>query len=724
MSQGAKAMGWRGQVLMALALSTVSAAHAADTTNSGQVHDKAEGPGKPTVAVAPGKDGAGAPEATAAPPWWSLQSMGVDSWGDILQRGTWSGSLETSYDQQSQTIRAPDSAELQYKSRLMIESLSIKNEGFSLIDPRLLTGNLGMRFFLQQSRQTAGDELTAQRGLLTDYSFDATVLPEKPYNATFVANRAQSLNTQPSGGSSQVASEHRSVTLRLREDSLLRDKEILPYFSGKMRVEQQSLQQVTRTLDQSFRLDDRRKLFDMECHNGFETADLDFHYEHSDYVNLTYSSGDYRSNSASLGYSLDFGPTLNRRWDSRVSYGSRDGSTKISNFSVDEALSIEHYPHLSSAYNYQFTRQTTPDGSVTAHNGGMNLQHQLYANLTTSLGLTASQQVLPNGRRGSEGASLNFSYKHWLPWSGQFTTSLGANAQVSNNQMVSSFMPVYFALYQAPLQLGAGAGFVLTDRFIVAESVSVLDIKGSARIPTMAGVDYLLVIEGDQMRILPQPTSAIIQPGDQLEVSYIYLVDPSVKYRSISRSASLGVDWSWIGVSLSRDASAQKPLSGGDSTYLTSSTRDTARLNLQADWEELQALGDATLTRYNDVLLAYDERRFNAHFNYRPIESLMLSLSANQYRIDYLSPQRQSLGRSINLSADWAAAGWLTTVNVSRRQLIDTQVPSETFREASLKLHRKWSKLDVAVMFGLAERLRGGSQSTNAMARIAVVRQF
>jgi hypothetical protein len=575
MNQAAAATGRCGLLSMLVALMAGNAAHAAD--------------------------------AAAPMLWWSslqslptLEALGVDSWADIPRAGVWSGSLDAGYDSQRQTIRVPASADQQFSSRLTSESVSIRNEGFALIDPSLLTGNLGLRFSLQQSRQDASDTRVAQHGLLTDYSLDVLVLGEKPYNATVIANRSQGQQTRPSGGITQTVSENRSVTLRLRENSLLRDKEILPWFSANMRLAQEHFQEHKQVGGQSFLRDDGRTLFAVDGHNGFETADLDFRYEYSDVVNKIYLPGNYRSQLANLNYSLDFGPALHRRWDSRLNYSARDGSSPMTNLSIDESLSVEHFANLSSAYNYQFTQQKTPEGTVTSHNGGANLQHRLYANLTTNLGLNGNRQVFPSGVRDSEGAQLSFNYSHGLPWGGQLSASLGDNVSVNNNQLQSSFQQVFDAPYQAPPQLGAVAGFVLADLFIIPESVVMVDIKGAARIPTTLGVDYVVVSEGSRARIVPLASSAIIQAGDLLEVSYTFRLDPSVKYLASSRSMSLGVDWHWIGITLIHDATDQKPLAGGDSSFLADTRRDSARVNAQGEWDTIQTRGDATLTRYSD----------------------------------------------------------------------------------------------------------------------------
>ena len=673
---------------------------------------------------------AGADDAALAP-WWSpaslpsLKALGVESWSDVFHRGLWSGNLKTSYTAQRQQIRAPGSPEQESLTRLFAQSITIRNEGFSLVDPRLVSGNIGFSLAAQRNRQDAGAISVAQQGVLTDYNFDATLLGEKSFSIGLFANRSQTLTTQPSGGTTQFASEHRGVNLLLREDNLLREKEILPYFGGHFRARQEHNQEVTNVASNSFHRDDKRSVLDLAMHNGSEISDLDFHHEYADLANLIYAPGSYRSRMTSLTYSRDFGPTLNRRWDNRIYYQSRDGSAPVSSLSVDELLTLEHHANLASSYSYQYLQQTTPAGTVTANSGSLLVRHRLYANLTTTLGLTGMRQTFPNGRIDSRSGQLNFNYNRRLPWSGQLTASLGGSNQISSNQLQAGFVPVVDAPYEAPQQLGAGAGFLLKDLFIVAESLEVVAIKGGARVPTTAGIDYLVVAEGSRTRILLQPTSAIIQPGDSLQVSYAYRLDPSVKYQTTSRSASVGADWRWVGVSFSHDESAQKPVAGGDSSFLTSSRRDTVRLNLRGDWQRLQLSGDASATRHVDSRLAYDEHRMTQRLSYVPNDDLTISLNGSEYRVNYQSPQRQTTGWSGSLDVNWlAAGGWFVTSSVSRRVYKDTQVASERVDEASLKVNRKWTKLDLALVFSLAQRSRAGVQFMNANAHFSAVRRF
>jgi hypothetical protein len=688
--------------------------------------DKADGSGKP-----------GAPDTNMTTPWWSAESwpslvaLGATSWDEVFHSGRLSGDFGFNVDQRKQQLRSPNGAEQKFASHLTDESFSILNQGFSVIDPRLLTGNLGLRFAMEQSRQDSNNITSAQRGLLTDYAFDATVLGEKAYPISLLASRSQDMTTIPSGGTTRGFHEMRSIACHLQENSLLREEELLPWFRANLTATHEKQQQETNVSGQSFRRDDQRTIYDFDAYNGFETADLNFRYQHTDFINQTFPIGSYISDTASVFHTLDFGPNFNRHLDSRVSYDTRKGNTSMSNFSVDESLTVEHSSYLSSSYYYSLEKQSSPFGNVTTHNSGLNIQQKLYANLTASMGLSAKLENQPDGRTVTEGGQLGFSYNNNLPWGGRLFASLGENVQINDVKMKVGLIGVFEALYQAPPQLGAGAGFLLANLFIDPETVEVIDIKDGLRTPVVLGRDYLVVAEGDRTRIQPQPTSAIIQPGDQLAVSYFFRFDPSIKYQTVSRSMGLGANWDWIGVSVNHSENTQKPLSTDNASYLSSNQRDTANLDVHGNWTNITASTNASLTRVNETrvtetTLKYTERRFTQSVGYQPNWDHMFSLNSELFRIAYQVPERrENRGASFNLSADGiAGGGWYYSASLSHRGSQDTQMPSETINEAMVRLRRKWALLELALTFNLAERMRGGVQSMNTGFHASAIRRF
>jgi hypothetical protein len=683
---------------------------------------------------------------TSAPPaesteggmaWWSPANLlPTDTKLDnassrIFLPGTWTGDLDLAYDsyrQRTQIEGIPDSS---LDGRLATTGVTVRNQGFAILDPRLLTGSLGLRFGVEKNWQEAFGARTTEHGKLIGYDLESLFLQEKPYNGTFLANQSQNVFSRSFGGTTRTENRSASLIFHWREDSVLREKEILPYFNANLEVRQEHLKERTANAGQTFDRDEHRDLVRLNGHNGWTTADLDFSFEGIRLDNIVYPAGSYRSETANVDYSLDFGPGLNRRWDNHVTYSSRKGTSEdLTLLTLGERLNIDHYDNLSSNYYYDFTSQQVLQGSATSNSLGAGLNHRLYQNLNSSVGVSGARLTLPTGDIDTAAVQAAFDYNHAVPLGGNLSTWFAGAVAFTENKLQSSVVPVVDASYIVPPQLGAGTSILLADRNIVTDTIVVVDVKGGSRITTVEGVDYTVLVEGDQTRILPQPTSAIIVPGDLLEISYVFNVDPSSKFRTDSRSVGLDLDWRWIAFSVAHEETLQTPLAGTDSSFLSDRRRDSAKMQLRGDWDALSGRADAGVTRYNYTQLVYDEVRFGEQVTYRFAGewlpgSWLFDLSANQVRADYELPVRRSDGRSVTLNVDWNSyGGWWVNGSLSHRTLRDTELPSDDIKEAMLRVRRTWYKLDIFGSVGYADRLRGGVHTTNANLHFSAVRRF
>lgn len=643
----------------------------------------------------------------------------------VVRLGTWGGSIESGYQSERQNTHSPDGGtDIDFARRGHSERLIIRNEGFSVLDPRLFTGNLGLTFGLVKDRDSTNGTVTSHHADLTGYAFDAVLLAEKPYSGTLFANRAQNFLTQQFGRT-DTSLENRGATFRLGEASHLRDWGI-PYLSANLRAEQQGTKETTTSvLGQSFRRDELRNILDFNAHKGFETADLDLRYEFNDLNNLALPQLSFQSQTANLNYSLDFGPALNRRSDTRLSYSNRSGVSPITTFTADQQLRIEHLSNLSTNYRYLLTHIDTQAGTTASQSGLFQVRHQLYQNLTTNAQLSGLHAQLPTGVRDTYAGQVDFSYRRSLPWNGTVFARTGGRIQLDDNRLQVSQLSVIDESHGAPSPLGAGNGFLLDQPFVVASAIVVLDTRGGARLATAPGIDYDIVSEGNLTRIVPLPTSAVIQAGDPLAVSYAYEVDPSIKYGTTSGSLGGGVDFRWIAFSFGHEQSDQTLISGRDTRFLQNVRRDTAQLDLRGTWKELQGQAGAAYVRYDSTRLAYTQQRYTQFASYRPLRSLALSFNADWTLTDFTLPVRQTDARSMRLTLDWyAPGGWTTTALVSQRVFKDSELPTETVNEASLKARLNYGKLNVVSGITATNRTRGGFELTSWLLNILTTRRF
>lgn len=693
----------------------------------------AEVPVAPAPSSAPAL-GPGATGASAASPWWSvdllgpLRAFGVETWWDVVRLSRWTGTLGLTFDRQQQRLTAPGSPARQNSSALASETATLRNDAFAILDPRLFTGSVSAGLTLQQQRQGIDDRSTSQEATLVNYAFDGILLPERAYNASLSALRSQSTYVLPSGATTKSDNQSQGLVLRVRENSLLRDREILPYFSANLGARQQRIRQTTASGDQVFRQDDERDELTFDFHNGGLTSDLDFQYRFIRLDNRAFAQGSYDSQSANLVYSLDFGPTLNRRWDSRINYATRTGKAALADLTtleVNQYLTIDHNIERSSSYSYQLTRQTTPFGTATAHNGSALVQQQVYANLAVSAGVNGQYTALPGGAIRATGGSASLSYNRHIAWEGQLSAAAGGSDTVTTSEVGGGTVQVRDAPYAVPPDVGAGSSILLADRNIVPATILIDVFKTGARVRAVLDVDYAVSVIGDRTSIVPLSGSAVMLPGDPLYVSYAYLVAVDARFRTTSRSLSFGIDWPRFGFSFSHDESQQTPLSAGDDALLIDQSRDAGKIYVTGTWNTLTGRASVGFLRYDSTRLKYLERRADQYLSYRPYLNLHFNLTANQYQTEYKLPAQTRTGMSLRADATWTWSDrWLTSAYAGTRSYRDSEHPSERIDEAGFRLRRNWAKLNVDVFAGTQRRKRGEVASLNTYVHFGAVRRF
>lgn len=655
-----------------------------------------------------------------------LQHLGIESWWDVVQFQPWTASLGLTFDDQERRFTSSGASSERSSSRLGTETFSIRNDGIAIIDRRLFTASLLLGLQLAQGRQQGEGTATSTSTRLENYAFTGTFLAERPYMATVSAARNQSLNVLPSGTTTESDNRGSSFQLFVRENNILREKEWFPYFSGSVRAAEERSRQTTTSGSQTFVQDDRRQTALVDFQNGGENADLSFQYQYTKLDNYAYQAGSYRSHAINAYHSIDFGTGLARRLDSRLSWHDRAGATPDSDqtsLEISEFLSIDHNVFRSSTYSYQLARQDTVYGVATTHSATAQILEQVYRNLSAGASVNASRSILPGGVMSAVGASGNFDYSRRLPWNGSLRLAGGAGYSRSATEVPGGVIPVVDEPYAVPIEVGAGSSILLKGRNIDATTVVVVVLKGGARMRAFEGADYSIRIEGDRTRVVPNPASAVMLPGDPLNVSYTYAIEPEAKYATTSRSGTLGLEWGWIGFNASHDQTGQQSLSG-TSDLLVDTRRDFAQVYVRGEWEAISARVSASSTDYDSTRLAYREDRLDEYVSYSPMYGFALTFTGNQYRADYRLPAQRTTGASYRIDLQWNSGGWLASSYLGHRTYEDSHQPRETVAEAGVRIRRSWSKLDVSLMIGAQRRERGPVASENAYFHFGAVRRF
>lgn len=449
--------------------------------------------------------------------------------------GTWGGSVETAYDL---NLHSGDSSTGPTEStgQQLRESVRLSNSNFYAVDPRFVVGNVGVQLNLNQGKSNGTSGSTADSGRVLGYDFNATVLKDKPYVANFFANKNQTISNQAFGGTVNGVREAKGMKLELHEDSVLKDKGF-PWFRAELSVQQDQGQSTTTFFDRVTYQTEHNRTLNFIAQKGFTTADL---YARYFVLNDTASAG--------LNYSLDFGPGLNRSFNSTLDYVKHHGAVESQSLSLSESLSMTHFKNLASNYAYSFTSQQSEGKVSREQNASASVQHVLYTNLTTKADVIGRHLVLPEGSVNSGGVHFNQSYQHSLPAKGLLNLNWSNSYDLTSNDLEVGFIKVLSEKHLAPAVFGGGNGFYLDRVNAVASSVSITNLTTGYLVPA---TEYSVVTIADKVHIEPVfrfPTDPRnpIEPNDVLDVSYEYKLDPKLKYAMRGAGFGAAVDYGWV----------------------------------------------------------------------------------------------------------------------------------------------------------------------------------
>lgn len=642
----------------------------------------------------------------------------------VFVLGTWSGDLAVggAYEHsktETQNAPANDSTLHRYD-----EEVGIRNQGFYVIDPRLLTGNLGLTFDRFQERDRFNDDSRSENGTLTGYTFDAGLFSSEPYSGRLFANKNHTILSREFGGRSDVTFETHGGAFRLRDDSILRDWG-MPFFTSTLSAHQERTQEITDVLSQHFERDETRNVVSFDANKGYETADLGFSSEVADDTDSVHPENAFTNHSASVTYSLDFGPTLNRRWDSRMLYSDFRGRTEQTFRSADEGLRIDHNADLSTFYHYLFAQVDTGAGSTTTQSASAVAQQKVNRNLNTTYTAQGTRSELPdnNGERSNYAGQLDLNYHRNLTPQERVTARVGGRYQVDDNALKTSQVDVVDEPHAAPSPLGGSAGFTLNNPFVSTSTIVMVD--GIGRVPTTLGVDYDILQQGDSIKIIPLATSAVIHAGDSLAVSYSYEVAPSIRYSTDAWWMSGGIDFQWIALSLSHEQFEQTLLGGHDGRFLENRRTDDGQVELRGETGPFQARANAEYTVLDSTRLAYTRWQFGQFLSYRPRFDVTLRFDAQESVTDFTLPSRVSKTRSAHLTLDLISpSGWYTNAFVGTRVSEDSDLPTDSLREAGVRSRRTIGLLDILPTLTWNERERGPTRTTDYRIELRLVRRF
>lgn len=658
---------------------------------------------------------------TAAVLWAATASA------EVFRLGSWEGALEGVGSGSRQKSTSGGATTQSYRSWLVEERLTLRNSGAYFFDPGLATLTLGGSFGLSQMWEKSDGASDARRGTLLGYQVSLGLLQASPYALTLFADRDDTVSEQPLNGQVNLTRETRGATLVLRN---------LPVPSSLF-FRQEIQQEESRGLGFVARRDETRNIVSYEGARGWENAEGSLRYEFTDLADRVLPGLDYQSHEASAYYSLDFGPELNRRWDSRVRFFTRTGASELTTATVDEMLRIDHTDWLQSNYRYALQYVETPGGATTTHTGSVGLRHRLYESLTTDARLETIRSSQPNGQIATYRGRADTTYRKRLPGDGLLSIGAGAGLAYDDNQFRQSegFVPQEALFAATPFALP----IALVNPNVVATSIVVTKTAFGPQpagciappgppTPLVLGRDYTVRTVGQTTEIVPIACAGAtpgINPGDSLAVEYRFTLSPSLAYTTASWRGDVSLDYGWVRPYLLYEQTDQRRISGQDSSLLDDQRTATAGVELRRVGPRLYASMVGEVRRFDSDRVAYEGLRLNQLLSYSILPELVLVLTGEQSWTDYSLPSRRTQSYGGRATLTYALDGnLLAELYGAIRKLKDDVVPDERIVEGGFRLRWMIRKIELSPSLEYYDRVRGDVETQDLRVMLRIVRRF
>lgn len=556
-----------------------------------------------------------------------------------LVPGNWSGGLGLGYERTQQSTQTTSSSTSTTTQRLR-ESVRIANNGFYVLDPRLISGGAGIQLDLAQQSFSGTTLASTAKDRVTGYDFNLTALKNKPYVGNIFANRTHVISNQAFGGAVDGTREVQGIRLELHEDSILKEKGF-PWFKADLSIQQDQSNTTTTLFDRVTQQNERNKQVNFFAQKGFTTADLTARY---------FSLND--TETAGLVHSVDFGEGLNHTLNSNLNLTQTHTVEPSSSLDWSEELSLLHSRNLASSYAFSFNQQKTNAIEQREQNARATLTHELYTNLSSNVIAEGDRLVLQDGTVTSNNLSFSQVYRHSLSQKGSFSVNWSGGYGQTRNDLQSGLIRISAERHQALAPFGGGNGFFLNRVNAVATSVTVFNVTSGFAVPDS---EYDVVVIGDRVRIepvfrLPAAPRNPIEPDDILDIGYDYQLDPQLKYETRTLGFGGSINYGWISAFYQHFQSDINLLEGQG--FLTNSSRSdsiSATLNQHlGEWPTTLTLAHSrrTETPLNDDPALFNDIRTNSilyRINGMVIQEVQTDASLSYSRTDKLEDQDQIL---------------------------------------------------------------------------------
>ena len=246
--------------------------------------------------------------------------------------------------------------------------------------------------------------------------------------------------------------------------------------------------------------------------------ELDYSYEHSEDQRTYQGLGqefDTHRDLLRLDHQLRLGADDQHLLQTILHWQEESGDFARDLLEIGPQLTLQHTDNLQTSYRYQFNREQYDGLQVDSHRGDLQLVHQAYRNLTTTVDLFGlHEQSQDDVDVMQYGGSVDWQYNRANPWGRLYANlAIGADTEDVYGDDRERLIRNESHTLRDPVSAN------LRNRNVVPGSVVVTDVT-DRRVYTL-GVDYFLIDLGDTTR-LTRIASGRITDGDTILVDYKY----------------------------------------------------------------------------------------------------------------------------------------------------------------------------------------------------------
>lgn len=650
-----------------------------------------------------------------------------------LHLGDWEGAVEVRAHQSSLEIetKSPSPIATDNENTRMEERITIRNRNAYLLDPKLMTLTLGGTFGLSQEQSEAkssSSEFKDERDAdLSGFDFFAGIFPgNDTFSANLFANRNTFVQTRELAGRSDIEIENRGMMLFARR----------LYIPSTLSIRTEFNEQEARSGSIVSRTDERRDIVSYDGRRGWENAQMVMRYQIVDKSDEVRRELDFKSEEGNLFTSVDFGPALNRRWDSRIRIFSREDFSEEDRVDVDQFMRLEHTDRLETGYRYFLSNTDRLGGEVSSQTASFFLNHRLYESLRTDFQLDSIDESFDNGGRTLYRARSNFAYTKRLPLEGRLLAGLNVSTEKEDDDFSEAFVPQEQHTFGTPFAVSVA----LDNPNVVEGSVEVTKVANgepvagcttfSVPVTLIEGVDYTLQTVGNSTEIVPLPCSLTtpgLNAGDTIAVDYRFTRGGApVEFTTDTYRVSVSVDYRWIRPFFIHEQTNQELVAGSDGGFLTDRQADIVGLELRQSGRRLQSGLQVQIKDYQSEDQAFEELRTDAFLRYTLTAGLWLIVNARQSFTDFSFPEvRETDARVLRATLTYArSASLYAAVYATVEDFDDTLVQPQRTTEAGVEVRWQLGKLEVDPSLRVIDVERGNTDSREYRAIVRVIRRF